>query len=667
MHNAIHFPIVQHLSVNDYGLYPGTRSKPGLELSFSPGLTLVVGTNGLGKTTLATLLFRMLSGPFDLSGNTLSSAELGGASLDAIQLSSRARSMFADRVSDRAANAVAVLDVELGGKTLQISRSMKTLTLSRLTVDGADIAPNEADLHSILVGLSGLSSYGDWLMFLRQLVFYFEDRRSLVWDASAQHQVFRMLFLPPAESKELYEEERRILEMDSRIRNDRAALTRLQDRVAKDDEKQSQGEELSGRVQSLEPLQLRDEAKRAQLIKDIDEVDEQRRSLRRQLLEAEDHSSRLQEQLEDVRLRIIHDQFPSKAETAKYLLSLLMLDGKCAVCSSGHPGLAEALDERISHAQCVLCGSPSNDDHLEQIPAADVESLDSIRDALERSRVRVDQLQIELTAASGSYEVQSNHLIQLTDQIKSRDQLLSTLRQALPEKEDKQLQAKNELGALQSKIDQDRIELDVLTGAFIRRTQVFNERVQARVSEIKRAFGTYAQGFLYETVALKWTPRMRRLGQLQKIDSASFELDMGGTDFEAVHRREGPGAVSESQREFIDLAFRMALIEVAGQGAGGTLVIDAPESSLDAVFVERAAAVLCRFGRAGGPNRLMIASNLVDGRLLPELIRLGVPEAEQDQRLLNLLDVAVPTAAVRVEEGKYRAEWADILKQGFNG
>lgn len=56
MHNAIHFPIVQHLSVNDYGLYPGTPSKPGLELGFSPGLTLVVGTNGLGKTTLASTL-----------------------------------------------------------------------------------------------------------------------------------------------------------------------------------------------------------------------------------------------------------------------------------------------------------------------------------------------------------------------------------------------------------------------------------------------------------------------------------------------------------------------------------------------------------------------------------------------------------------------------------
>jgi len=39
-------------------------------------------------------------------------------------------------------------------------------------------------------------------------------------------------------------------------------------------------------------------------------------------------------------------------------------------------------------------------------------------------------------------------------------------------------------------------------------------------------------------------------------------------------------------------------------------VIDAPESSLDAVFVTRAADVLTRFAADGG-NRLLITSNLI--------------------------------------------------------
>ena len=52
------------------------------------------------------------------------------------------------------------------------------------------------------------------------------------------------------------------------------------------------------------------------------------------------------------------------------------------------------------------------------------------------------------------------------------------------------------------------------------------------------------------------------------------------------------------------MSFRMALAEVAGVGGVTTLVMDAPESSLDAVFVERAAGVLGAFGRRGGRQPL---------------------------------------------------------------
>ena len=62
-----------------------------------------------------------------------------------------------------------------------------------------------------------------------------------------------------------------------------------------------------------------------------------------------------------------------------------------------------------------------------------------------------------------------------------------------------------------------------------------------------------------------------------RIEFPAFDLDMSGVDFPSPSRRRGPEQVSESQREFIDLAFRMALIDVASNGRGGSLIIDAPE------------------------------------------------------------------------------------------
>ena len=51
--------------------------------------------------------------------------------------------------------------------------------------------------------------------------------------------------------------------------------------------------------------------------------------------------------------------------------------------------------------------------------------------------------------------------------------------------------------------------------------------------------------------------------------------------------RDDLSEVSQSQAEFIDLAFRMALMTVAAEGGSATLIVDAPEASLDFLFAER--------------------------------------------------------------------------------
>lgn len=105
----------------------------------------------------------------------------------------------------------------------------------------------------------------------------------------------------------------------------------------------------------------------------------------------------------------------------------------------------------------------------------------------------------------------------------------------------------------------------------------------------------------------------------------------------------------------------MTLMTVGTSNHAGSLVIDAPESSLDAVFVRRAAEVLDRFAQADDGNRLLITSNLIEGDLIPQLLRQAGIRSARDRRVVDLLSIAAPTAATT----ELRDEYASVRKALF--
>ena len=139
----------------------------------------------------------------------------------------------------------------------------------------------------------------------------------------------------------------------------------------------------------------------------------------------------------------------------------------------------------------------------------------------------------------------------------------------------------------------------------------------------------------------------------------NYGLELSGGGHTNLTRRSNPQEVSQSQREFVDLAFRMALMSAAASnGAAATLVVDAPETSLDAIFTVRAAEVLARFAKVLPENRLIITSNLIAGELIPELIKRG-GVGNSPAKIVNLLNIATPTAAVR----HYRKDYEDVFSK----
>lgn len=618
----ISFPLFDRLDITGYGLFPGAKDgEPGLHIEFQPGLTYILGANGLGKTTLTTILYRMLTGPTDIPG-LAGRADLGGANLKLTTLRGAAKATFANRVSDGARNAKVRLKFTLGARHIVVERRLSDLSLLGFEVDGETRSTDETKFQDDIAAFVCVWSFADWILLLRHIVFYFEDRRAFIWDPSAQRQLLRFLFLPPETARKWTEDERVILEMDSRSRNLHAVVNREERALSETAQKVKIGSDVREELRTLEELQTVDIEQREKLDDAFVEIEERRQTVRLRHLKVEQERETRYRELERAKLIAVEARFPKRSDTARYILGQLFTEAECLVCGNHVPNAAAELEVRIKHNQCVVCGTDL-EQPKEHVPAAKVTDRRVKKAAAALETIESDQTEArrQLDDIEAEYASFVQEVARLNASVAKRSARIDHLVQRLPPDEAEVHKQRKELTTMRSRVEQLRSNLIEKRREFHAFVDKVNRTLVAQSDDIKESFENYARGFLLEQCDLVWSPRRARIGQTgEPIEFPAFEIDMTGTDFPSLVRRTDPEQVSESQREFIELAFRMSLMEVAGTSGVGSLVIDAPESSLDAVFVTRAAKVLARFAEPERGNRLAITSNLIEGELIPELL-----------------------------------------------
>jgi hypothetical protein len=641
---VIRLPLFEQLDVDGYGMYPGTPTRPGLHITFDPGLTLILGVNGLGKTTLVTILYRMCTGPYEISGLS-SSPVLGSRSLEATKLTRWDQRVFATRVTDEAASASATLRFTIGSTTVEVTRRLSSLAVTRLRVDNVEVQATDDMFQEVVKDMCGLSAFGDWILILRYLVFYFEDRRALVWDPSAQAQILRLLLLPTNVASAWAAKERQVLELDSRVRNLQNALNREEGVERRARAKAKEGEAVAKELAQL------DEALRPQVVEletvsqALPGAEEARQQARLRALTFEQEYDAARRDLEQLQLSRIAAAFPSGDETARYLISRLLSTDTCQTCGNVVPEVAASLAERIESSHCVICGSGL--DGARRSPrgrqgaltrlTAEVERLETARAASTQARGE----------AEATYEDLVGEFTRLDVAVARTRSAIAALVRRLPPDERSLREQSTEVSSLRGRLDRLRLELEGLRSEFEALVRRDMRTIAKHRDSIVAAFREFAEGFLFESSELKWAPHKSRVGQTGPlVDFPAFEFEMAGSDFPSPVRRAGPDQVSESQREFVDLAFRMTLMRVASETGSGSIVIDAPEASLDAVFSERAATVLVRFADPTLNNRVVVTSNLVDGQLIPRMLMEAGIDSASDRRFVDLLEMATPTRAV---------------------
>jgi hypothetical protein len=658
----IAFPILKSLTIENYGLFLPSMERPFI-ISFEPGPNAIIGVNGSGKTTLVNIAVRCLTGPFNLPSPT-SESELGQVRPRVVPMSRDDRQLFARRVADGAQEAFATIIVAFGEKTLEIKRRLSDLSLESCMLNGKPVDVNatenkkskEDEIYQSEISASmGVASFFDVLIVLSFLVFMLEDRRALVWDPTAQRQIFRVLLLSADRATEYAAAQQEIISADSGVRNTSAQIFRFEGKVvaAKKRATTVAEAEAERRVLSAQADVLREKVEAAAQARI--EADAARHSARLDRLKAAEARESIVRELERIKMDSLGVLLGGSNETLRYIIGHLLSEKRCLVCGTDPSPAAKTIDDWIRSNRCPVCGSPHDISHkvvpLTEAHRLQISRLESELSFAEKqitdAETRIADSSARFGKADSEFEALERSRISLDAKIVAVLRRIPSERAAIGSKD-------SDIDALRRILANERRRLTRAEKRFGSVVAESVTRVQTLQEEIADSFQGYLQVFLKERAELVYQTVKDRIGQSGAIfEFPAFHLTMTGGAVAGQTLRDNPEKVSQSQSEFVDLAFRMALMTVAAEGGPATLVVDAPEASLDFLFAKRAGQQLAAFSRALPQNRVIITSYLPSENLLLTFLASVRGEAKRRERIVDLIRDAVPNAAVRADRAQY--------------
>lgn len=646
----IFLPKLVRIEVENFSLY---SQQPSFSYDFKSGINAIIGVNGIGKTTFIELIIYCLVGYKREYKLNKRKNEMAFVKKNQNYFSSRFNNNF-----EKNEEAKATLTFNINDEEMKICRSLFVDEIIYVTLNGENLhILDEEDYIKLILEKLRFSDFAALQKIIREFLVFDEQRLNVAWEMENQDEVLRILLLDEKPYELFNQLETEIIYLDSKGRHlsedRRVARERLE---VLQSERDKLLEKVKNEAEAAEDnIKSEDNFNYNELISlkntlsmDVASIEDEIEKLL-SLIENETYDinkfigerNLLNQELEDI------DNYISKEENKLYssvydklpdyyftLEKSLINDGKCLACSSRNNDFKERYKNRKLHHECLVCGSELTEE-FEFNPEI-IDNLNSYSLKRDNLKVNIKNKQNEIDKIKEKHSNLNNELNLLlkekdlnVNKLVQIESLIAQSKKNIPTDTYSQLvlNLDNQINELTNEVNEVYKERDILK---LKLEQLQNKFV-SDISKINKELSFYFNKYASTFLGIECELTMKRQ-KIRSIPHVQFMPKLNGAERSDIY------SVSESQRFFVDQAFRMAIIDFLQNNIEGFevfFITETPEGSLDIAYEEQVAEMFTIFAESN--NNIIFTSNLNSSNFLGKIFNRLDKNTKKD-RVLNMLE-----------------------------
>ena len=628
--HKVYLPKLKRIRIINYSLY-----SEDIDYEFIEGLNLIVGGNGVGKTTFINILKYALIG---LYKKQLDVKNYKGEKRLTRESYKNSDSFFKNRTKRLDSDKYGFVELHfMINKVLFIvKRSLYEAKIIEANVikngfstaieglpinqdsykDYNDAEKNKNNLQfnyeTLVAKEANLSDFDDFIFFVNQILFFGESRENVLWNEDAQERLMNAFFNDPK-----YEKQRKDFEFEAKYQDSLArhkqeeikAINRVIEQINGDnsDNTDIKKSKISDEIDSLKRRQDSIEKKQTEVEKETKSYYKKTADLSTTINQKEKEK----EQYDSQRINRLWKDLNPKYEIFKKQYEINKI---CPFCNSD----LSSKNVNISSDECFFCHTKISDisDGNEKITDLKHEISNLISE-----RTKYEKLIIENEKKLRKLDSEYRNLkIQLFD----KNNILRSLESNENDNDDFSYQIMmNRINQLNKEKEEHQGKSEELLKNASEITKRIEDSLQKNTRNISNVFADFAGAFMKLPCCLTLESVKDK-----KVKDRVIKLFFPVIDNVARYDEE---ELSESQRFFVDYSFRMSILSFF-YTTGSFYICETPDSSLDISYEENAADIFIKY--ISFPNVLIMTTNLNNTSFIKTILG-----KTQNKKILNLFKI----------------------------